>query len=115
MIIREADTIMFAWHGESKSHADEIRSYIAEELPVREDSIFDLLHIFDLDEASGMVIIRYDPENVTDEDIEHAEAWKAQFPSNDVEYFPASAVMSIIRMHKDDIPGQGYNVMPTVH
>lgn len=101
---READTHIWLWRAESPDHAQEIRDHIDEEMPVNADSIFDLYSEVALSETSGMLMLRYDTDLMTEDDVLAAEQWLRDFPANDVEYVPCQMLKGIFRVqsHDDD-------------
>jgi len=105
---READTHIWLWRAESPEHAEEICEHINCEMPVNADSIFDLYSEMMLSETSGILMLRYDPELMTEEDVLAAEQWLRDFPSNEIEYIPCAMMKFIHRIgvHDDDCTDQ---------
>ncbi len=99
---READTHIWLWRAETPDHAQEIRDHIEEEMPVNADSIFDLYSEVALSETSGMLMLRYDADLMTEDDVMAAEQWLRDFPSNDVKYVPCQMLKGIFRASSDE-------------
>lgn len=99
---RWADSHMILWDAEDGDHCIEVRNWMAENCPLQMGSGCEMLKEYQTSPTSGMVILEFDEEEMTDSDAEHLQQWLWDLPTSQVIYQAMVSLGGIVRINDDD-------------
>ena len=99
---RWANSHMILWEAESNSHCKKVRKWMESNCPLQDNADFEMVKEYQTSDKSGMVIVEFDDNEMTEEDALHLEKWLQDFPANQVIYQPMMGLGGIVRFREDE-------------
>ena len=97
-----ADTHMIIWDAKDDAKLEEVRDWLGEHCPLRLGAGCEMLKEFQTGPTSGMVILEFDDDEMTDDDATHLQHWVDDCPADTVIYQAMMSLGGIVRINDDE-------------
>ena len=97
-----ADTHMILWDAKDDAQVETVRNWMMENCPLQMGSGCEMLKEFQTSPTSGMVILEFDEDEMTEDDVTHLQLWLDNCPADRVIYQAMVSLGGIVRINDDD-------------
>ena len=97
-----ADSHMIIWDAKDDAEVEVVRNWMKDNCPLQLGSGCEMLKEFQTSPNSGLVILEFDTDEMTEDDATHLQHWLDECPADTVIYSAMVSLGGIVRINDDD-------------